>query len=127
MAVKKLSGEDRQDSVDLFAQYCHRVDHAEGEGWASLFTSDGAFDIKGITRLEGTEQLRGMPAVVSEQGNGTWRHQVTNNIEEAGAAPDTATMMAYGHVTGWLSGGVPINLTALLGRLRTGAGVGRMV
>src|SRR3546814_7805692 len=105
MAGKKLSVEDRQDIVDLFAQYCHRVDHADGEGWAALFTSDGAFDIKGITRLEGTEQLRGMPAVVSEQGNGTWRHQVTNIIAEAGDAPDTATMMAYGLVTGWRSEG----------------------
>src|SRR3546814_10760484 len=76
MAGKKLSVEDRQDIVDLFAQYCHRVDHADGEGWAALFTSDGAFDIKGITRLEGTEQLRGMPAVVSEQGNGTDRKSV---------------------------------------------------
>src|SRR3546814_12905175 len=118
MAGKKLRVEDRQDIFDLVAQYCHRVDHADGEGVAALFTSDGAFDIKGITRLEGTEQLRGMPAVVSEQGNGTWRHQVTNIIAEAGDAPDTATMMAYGLVTGWVSGGVPITFTAYSGRLR---------
>src|SRR3546814_1071596 len=59
-----------------------------------------------------------MPAVVSEQGNGTWRHQVTNIIAEAGDAPDTATMMAYGLVTGWVSGGVPITFTDYTGRLR---------
>lgn len=127
MTGKKLSVEDRQDIVDLFAQYCHRVDHADGEGWAALFTSDGAFDIQGITRLEGTEQLSGMPAVVSEQGKGTWRHQVTNIVAEAGDGPDMATMKAYGLVTGWVSGGVPITFTDYTGRLRRVDGEWRIV
>jgi uncharacterized protein (TIGR02246 family) len=97
----KLSVEARQDIADLLSRYCHRVDSGDAEAWAALFTDDGVFEVPGAIRLEGTAQLRSMPAIVVEQGGGKWRHQVTNIVAEAGDARDTAKVSAYGVLSDW--------------------------
>lgn len=97
--------------VELFARYCHRVDHGDGAGWAALFEPTGSFEVEGIMRLEGTDQLRSMPGVVTDQGGGKWRHQVTNIAIEPGADADTASVRAYGLVTDWRDGGRPVSFT----------------
>lgn len=38
--------------IELFARYCHSVDHGEADAWAALFTADGIFEIVGLMRLE---------------------------------------------------------------------------
>jgi len=101
----------RVEIVELFARYCHSVDHGEADAWAALFAPDGSFEVAGIMRLDGTEQLRGMPGVDSEQGGGKWRHQVTNLVIEPGAEEDTASVRAYGLVTDWRDGGKPVSFT----------------
>jgi ketosteroid isomerase-like protein len=103
----KLDIEARLDIADLLSRYCHRVDSNDSDGWAALFTDNGVFDVPKAIRLEGTAQLRGMPGVVAQQGSGRWRHQITNILAEAGDAPDTAVVRAYGLVTDWSKGGAP--------------------
>jgi len=99
----------RVEIAELFARYCHFVDHGEGEEWVSLFAPTGSFEIAGIMRLEGADQLRSMPGIVMEQGGGKWRHQITNLAIDAGAEPGTAAVRAYGLVTDWREGGKPVS------------------
>lgn len=106
-----LDAASRQEIVELFARYCHRVDHGDSAGWASLFTPDGSFEVSGIMRFDGTEQLMAMPGIVTEQGGGKWRHQVTNLAIDPGDEPDTAKVAAYGLVTDWSDGGKPASFT----------------
>jgi hypothetical protein len=98
-----LNTSDRLEIKELFARYCHHVDHAEADAWVALFTPDGVFDIEGVMRLQGAAQLRGMPGVVTEQGKGKWRHQITNiMITPTGAG---AEVRAYGLLTDWTGAG----------------------
>jgi uncharacterized protein (TIGR02246 family) len=102
--MRKLDVSDRIEIEELLARYCHRVDHDDAEGWAALFTPDGSFEVLGAMRLQGTEQLRTMPGIVSTQGSGKWRHQITSIATEVGAEPGTARLQAYGLVTDWRDG-----------------------
>lgn len=106
-----LDTADRVAIVELFARYCHRVDHGDGPGWAALFAPDGSFEVEGIMRFEGADQLVAMPGIVTEQGGGRWRHQVTNLVIDPGDAADTAAVKAYGLVTDWRDGGKPASFT----------------
>lgn len=101
----------RLDIIDLLARYCHAVDHDDADGWAALFAQQGVFEVTGIMRLEGHEQLRTMPGIVVEQGGGKWRHQITNVVIDDGGTTDTACVRAYGLVTDWRDGGKPVSFT----------------
>jgi uncharacterized protein (TIGR02246 family) len=102
--MNKLDVADKVEIQELLARYCLRVDHGDAEGWAGLFTPDGSFEIVGVMRLQGTEQLRTMPGIVAAQGGGKWRHQITSIATEAGTSPGTARLQAYGLVTDWRDG-----------------------
>ena len=60
-----ITGDDRIAIGELFARYCHRVDHGDTAGWLELFTPDGVFEVAGLMRLEGHEQVGAMPGVVA--------------------------------------------------------------
>lgn len=100
-----LGIEDRLDILDLFARYCQYIDAGRAAEWVDLFTPDGCFDIVGQMRLNGAEQLAGMPAMLAENSNGKWRHQITDIVIDPGAAADTARVSASGLVTDWNEGG----------------------
>lgn len=104
-----LGTADRLDILDLFARYCHSVDHDDADGWASLFMQQGVFEIAGAIRLEGYDQLRTMPGIAHEHGGGKWRHQITDVIIADGGAADAASVRAYGLVTDWRDGGKPVS------------------
>jgi hypothetical protein len=103
--MSALSLSERIAVDELIARYCHLVDHNDGEGWASLFTPEGSFEVVGIMRMQGTEQLRAVPGNVAAQGGARWRHQITNIATEAGPRPDTARVQAYCLVTDWRESG----------------------
>lgn len=113
-----LSVEDRLDISDLFARYVHTVDSNQADAWVGLFTPDGVFDIPGVMRMEGREQLRGMVSTVAQYGGGKWRHQITNILPEPGPGPDEARVTAYGLVTDWSKGGAPMTFTDYRIRLK---------
>jgi hypothetical protein len=76
-----LEYEDReiQAIAEQLAQYAHRFDSHDIEGWVALFTDDAIFEVKlpdsdtALVRLEGAEQLRafasGSPAVLHHIGS----------------------------------------------------------
>jgi hypothetical protein len=102
---------DRGEIADLFARYCHRVDHGDAAGWAALFTPDGSFEVEGVFGFVGTKELVAMPGIVAEQGSGKWRHQITNLAIDAEPDPDSATVIAYGLVTDWGDAGKLMSFT----------------
>jgi ketosteroid isomerase-like protein len=101
----KMTDRDRIEIAELFARYCHRVDHGDTASWLELFTPDGVFEVAGLMRLAGHEQVGTMPAVVAAQGGGKWRHQITNIAVDPGDSDDVALVTAYGLVTDWGNGG----------------------
>lgn len=50
---------DTADITALLVQYCHRLDHADHQGWVDLFTPDGRFEVYGRA-FEGSTGLLGM-------------------------------------------------------------------
>lgn len=46
-----LNAEDRLEIIDLYGRYSAHFDSGDGEGWASLFSPDGAFEIAGADRI----------------------------------------------------------------------------
>lgn len=107
----KITSDDRIAIAELFARYCHRVDHGDTAGWLELFTPDGVFEVTGAIRLEGHEQVGAMPGVVAVQGGGKWRHQITNIVVEPGDTDDVALVTAYGLVTDWGNEGKPMTFS----------------
>lgn len=106
-----ITNDDRIEIAELLARYCHRVDHADTAGWLELFTPDGVFEVAGVMRLEGHEQVGAMPGVVAQQGGGKWRHQITNIAVDAGEGDDLAQVTAYGLVTDWGNEGKPMTFS----------------
>lgn len=106
-----ITSDDRIAIAELFARYCHRVDHGDTEGWLELFTPDGSFEVAGVMRLEGHEQVGAMPGVVTAQGGGKWRHQITNIVVDGGDNSDVALVTAYGLVTDWGNKGQPMSFS----------------
>ena len=112
----ELSPEDKLAIAELFARYSHTVDHGETDAWVALFATDGVFEIVGVTRLEGSDQLRGMPAMLAANGKGKWRHQLTDIVSDA--ADGGAAAKAYGLVTDWGAGGKAVTFAEYEARLR---------
>lgn len=106
-----ITSDDRIAIAELFARYCHRVDHGDTAGWLELFTPDGTFEVAGVMRLEGHEQVGAMPGVVAAQGGGKWRHQITNIVVDGGDKSDVALVTAYGLVTDWGNEGKPMSFS----------------
>jgi len=51
--------EDIEAIKKLKASYCLHVDHANEEGWVSLFTEDAVWESDKFGRFEGREAIRG--------------------------------------------------------------------
>ena len=101
MTRVKLDVVDRLDIQDLFGRYCFLIDENRGDEWAALFARDAVFDVPGLARLEGREQIRSMVDMVSAQSRGNWRHQLTNIVAEPGRDAGTAAVRMSGLVTDW--------------------------
>jgi hypothetical protein len=99
-----LTTEDRLDIAELFARYSRYVDRNQADDWLALFLPEGSFEIVGVMKLDGTEQLAGMPAMLAQQSGGRWRHQITDLITEAGPDENSAIAVATGLITDWNRG-----------------------
>lgn len=121
-----ITSDDRIAIGELFARYCHRVDHRDVAGWLELFTPDAVWQVVGVMRFEGHEQVGAMPGVVAEYGGGKWRHQITNIVVDAGGDADTALVTAYGLVTDWGKEGKPISFSDYTITLNRVGGVWRI-
>ena len=82
-----IGTDDRLAILDMLARYCWLVDAGDGDGWANLWTEDGAFT--GIpTPLRGRDQLRNVPS-------GKFKHILSNVTVDPGCSHDEASAMAY--------------------------------
>ena len=55
--------EDIEAIKKLKANYCLHVDHANEEGWVSLFTEDAVWESDKFGRFEGREAIRGFSEI----------------------------------------------------------------
>ncbi len=101
MSLKQLDLSDRIDIQDLFSLYGYLVDDNRGDDWVALFTEDGVFDVPGLERFQGRDQVRKVIDMVASGSQGRWRHQLTNVLAEPGDEPETANVRMNGLVTDW--------------------------
>ena|SRR5579863_1714748 len=81
------TAEARDEILQLLYRYNHAIDSGDAEGWAAMFTADGAFEVAGQA-MSGREALVGFASSVHGL-----RHVVANPVIEV--AGDTATVRAY--------------------------------
>ena len=75
--------EDKDEIRELMARYCMLFDSGAFEEWLTLFTDDGAFDVRGMGRFAGHDQLRSfLRNVPLTDGQPLMRHYVMNEIIE---------------------------------------------
>ena len=97
--MSAISIENRLAIHELVAEYSHRVDNYDGEGWSQMFTEEG--------RLVGMEPpLVGRQAFVDQSerllaGPTEYRHIITNVMVLPGATNESASVKAYGTVADW--------------------------
>lgn len=109
MNTAKLDLADRFDIQELFALYGYLVDDNRADEWVALFTADGVFDVPGLARFAGRDEVRKVIDMVAAGSQGKWRHQLTNVLAEPGDEPGTARVRMNGLVTDW--SGDPATMT----------------
>jgi hypothetical protein len=122
-----LSVADRLDIQEFFARYCHLIDQSRVDEWLALFAPDAVFEVPGMARLNGHEQIRQIGDMVVSKSQGLWRHQITNLFSEADNGADTARASMYGLVTDWSNGGALSTFMDYTARLRRIDGEWRIV
>jgi len=121
-----LSTDDRLEIQDLFSLYGYLVDDNRADEWAALFTEDGVFDVPGLMRMEGHEQVRKVVEMVAKGSQGKWRHQLTNVLAQRGEQADTATVRMNGLVTDWSADPATMTFNDYTAKLRKIAGQWRI-
>lgn len=80
MALNLVTAGDYSAILNLMGTYQHLVDDGDEEGWADLFTEDGAFivpeDIGPPDGFTGREGLKGIPRLNIAQFGGKFRHNL---------------------------------------------------
>jgi len=91
---------DEAELRRLAVSYARAVDSNEPELMASLFAADAVVDGPGF-RLEGRDQLRGVPAMVAERFKGTLHYVMNQTVAIDGdvAEGETYTMACHRYDT----------------------------
>jgi hypothetical protein len=101
MAARKVSVEDWVEIANLIGEYQWRVDDADQDGWAGLFTEDGAFVSVDGEGYRGREALKQAAAMTGEYFKGLMRHSPGAIWVEYGQTTDEAVGHYYSLVTTW--------------------------
>lgn len=89
MALKLVSAEDFTTILNLMGKYQHLVDEGDEEGWADLFTEDGAFlGLGNDAEFRGREGLKQVPRMNIAQSGGKFRHNICSFSAEYGQDKD---------------------------------------
>ena len=73
--------EDKDAIRDVLARYCFHFDLGEFEEWLQLFTEDGVFEVHGMGRFVGRNQLRAfLGAIPLVDGLPMLKHCAMNEI-----------------------------------------------
>jgi hypothetical protein len=114
---KNVSVEDFVALQNLVGKYQWLVDSGDSEGWAALWTEDGAF-VGGATEpFIGHEELKRVPAWVRDGWGGKLRHLTGSLYAEYGADENEAIVRYYNLVTTW-NGEVPKLFTLSVSQMR---------
>ncbi|MCX7864051.1 MAG: nuclear transport factor 2 family protein [Novosphingobium sp.] len=98
MAFRPVSAEDFSQILNLMGHYQHLVDSGDEEGWAQLFTEDGAFlglGPEADARHRGREGLRQVVRLNMANGGGRFRHNICSFSAQYGEHGDEAHARYY--------------------------------
>ena len=101
-----ISTDDYVAISDHLGRYCWLVDSGDEEGWAALWTEDGAFT--GVTPepVIGREALKTIPRFEKQAANGRMRHLIGSlHCDYIGGDRNTVRARYYNLVTNWVQGG----------------------
>ena len=101
MSYQHVPIQDRVDIDNLFSAYTYMLDDGDTEGWITLYTEDGAFEVPGLSRFEGNGELREIAQIVTETSQGNWRHIATNVLVNPGPHEDEVNVRLRTLVTDW--------------------------
>jgi len=98
MAFNPVSAEDFAQIHNLMGRYQYLVDSGDEEGWADLFTEDGAFQGLGPEadeQFRGREGLKGVVRMNMANSGGRMRHNMCSFSAEYGDGTDEAHARYY--------------------------------
>jgi hypothetical protein len=100
MARKLVSPEDYAALLNLMGTYQHLVDSGDEDGWADLFTEDGAFlgmpeDAGPPDSFRGREGLKKVPRITFGNFGGKFRHNLCSFGAVYGDTRDEAFAQYY--------------------------------
>lgn len=101
MAFNPVNSEDYSQILNLMGKYQHLVDDGDEDGWADLFTEDGAFlgvggdDASLDDDHRGREGLMKIVRMNIAQSGGRFRHNLCSFSAEYGGNPDEAFARYY--------------------------------
>ncbi len=99
--MTRISIEDHVAIQNLIGEYQWLVDGGDSDGWAALWTEDGAF-LGGATEpFVGHAALKEVPAWVKSSWDGQLRHMTGSMFIRYGASQDEAIARYYNLVTTW--------------------------
>lgn len=107
MALKLVSSEDYAAIANLMGAYQQLVDQGNEDGYADLFTEDGAFiglpEALGPSEsFRGREGLKRVPRLTVTFFGGKFRHHMGSFSAEYGASRDEAFARYYILATSWV-------------------------
>ena len=101
MGSLDISTDDFVAISNLMGHYQFLVDAGDEEGWASLFTEDGAFfGLPGMDPVEGREALKQIPKLAAQMG-GKGRHLTGSFSVRYGDSRDEAFAQYYVLFLNW--------------------------
>jgi hypothetical protein len=111
---KKISVEDHIAISNLMGKYQWLVDGGDSDGWADLFTPDGALIGANPEPSRGREELKMVPKFVVDNFGDKMRHMTGSFYIEYGATTDEAYARFYNLVTTWVKSEGPKLFTMAL-------------
>ncbi|MEV4357911.1 nuclear transport factor 2 family protein [Nonomuraea sp. NPDC004186] len=95
----RLTCDQRQEIIDLYARYSHAFDEGRADELAALFTEDGVFEREGAAPVIGRDGLAALVRATAERAPGM-RHLVSNILVEASEAGALGQAYALALVVG---------------------------
>jgi SnoaL-like domain len=99
--TQSVSATDFIALQNIVGKYQWLVDGGDSEGWAALWTEDGAFSGGTAEPFIGHAALKQVPAWIKDGWAGAMRHHAGSIHIEYGASQDEAIVRYYSLVTVW--------------------------
>ncbi len=109
MSFRPTSSDDYAAIANMIGAYQHLVDSGDEDGYADLFTEDGAFigmpeEVGPPDSFRGREGLKRIPRLTMAAYGGKFRHHVGSLTVSYGETQDAAVARYYVLAATWLQG-----------------------